>query len=161
MKTLVKETTKWMPVIAVAMFGLFLGTVREARAAEPVCSQDGPMIKNLMALTYRAPCALAAVPQGLTEKQAKRLAATAELREDHLKVARYYNAEADRLNAQAEGYEEAAAAYRRGPFVKNLMAPSTPGRYEFLAKRLRDEAKSDLMLAASHEEMAREAVATL
>lgn len=161
MFTSIKHKSKWTMVGAIALFGLFLGTVREARAAEPGCSQNGPMIKNLMALTYRAPCAQASVPQGLTAKQAKRLAATAELREDHLKVARYYNTEADRLNAQAGGYEEAAAAYRRGPFVKNLMAPSTPGRYEFLAKGLRDEAKSDRALAAPHEEMAREAVARL
>jgi hypothetical protein len=116
------------------------------------------MIKNLMALTYRAPCAQAAAPQGLTKNEVKRLTATAESREDHLKLASYYKAEADTLDAQAEGYEEAAAAYRGGPIVKNLMAPSTAGRYEFLAKGFRDKAKSDRLLAASHET---EAVATL
>jgi hypothetical protein len=64
METLAKEATKWMTAIAIALFGLFLGTVREARAAEPACSQNSPMIKNQMALTYRAPCAEPAVPQG-------------------------------------------------------------------------------------------------
>src|SRR6266705_3260324 len=103
MKTLLKKATKWMTAIAIALFGLFLGTVPEARAAEPICSQNGPMIKNLMALTYRAPCSHEAVPQGLTKKEAKRLAATAESREDHLKLVRYYNAEAGRLDAQAAG----------------------------------------------------------
>ena len=62
------------------------------------------------------------------------------------------------LDAQAAGYEEAAAAYRRGPIAKYLMAPSTPGRYEFLAKGFRNEANSDRLLAASHK---KEAVATL
>ena len=158
MKTLPKKATKWMTAIAIALFGLFLGTVREARAAEPACSQNGPMIKNLMALTYRAPCSQAAVPQGLTKKEVKRLTATAESSRDHSKLASYYRTEADRLDAQAAGFEEAATAYRRGPIIKNLMAPSTAGRYEFFAKGLRDEAKSDRVLAASHE---REALATL
>jgi len=40
--------------------------------------------------------------------------------------------------------------------VKNLMAPTTPGRYEFFAKRFRDEAKSNRSLAEAHEEMAKD-----
>jgi hypothetical protein len=154
MKTLPKEpgkATKWMTAIAITLFGLFLGTAREARAAEPTCSQNGPMIKNLMALTYRAPCAQTGVPEGLTRNEVKRLTATAESREDHLKLARYYEAQADSLDSRAAGYEKAAASYRRGPIVKNLMAPSTAGRYAFLAKGFRDEARSDRVLAASQE----------
>lgn len=158
MKTLAKKATKWMAAIVIAPISLSLGMAQEVRAAEPACSQNGPMIKNLMALTYRAPCSQKAVPQGLTKKEAKRLAATAESSQDHLKLAIYYRAEADRLEAQAAGYQEAAAAFRRGPVVKNLMAPSTTGRYEFFAKGFRNEAKSDRLLAATHE---REAVATL
>ena len=161
MKTSVKEATKWMTAIAIALVGLFLGTAREVRAAEPACSQNGPMIKNLMALSYRAPCAQKAVPQELTKNDVKRLAATAESREDHLKLARYYKAQADMLDAQAVGYEEAAGVYRRGPIVKNLMAPSTAGRYEFFARGFRDEAESNRALAESQEEMAKEAVARL
>jgi hypothetical protein len=147
MKTLAKNATKWMTAIVIPLFGLFLGTVQEARAAELACSQNSPMVKNLMALSYRAPCAQAAVPQGLTKDKVKRLAATAESREGHLKLVRYYKAQADMLDVQAAGYEEAAAGYRRGPIVKNLMAPSTAGRYEFFAKGFRDKAKSDRALA--------------
>ena len=161
MKTFAKNTTKWMTAIAIALFGLILGTVQEARAAELACSQNGPMIKNLMAPTYRAPCSPAAVPQELTKKEVKRLTATAELREDHLRLARYYKTEAVRLDAQAAGYEAAAAAYRRTPIAKNFAAPSTPGRYEFFAKGFRDEAKSDRVLAASHEKMAQDTRAAL
>lgn len=127
---------------ALALFALAL----------PGFSQSGP--KNLVSPTYRAPAAAPApLPQGLTKKEAARLAATAASREDHLKLAGYYRAESDRLDAQAAGYEEAAAAYGRGPNVKNLMAPTAVGRYEFLAKDLREEAKSNRLLAARHESM--------
>lgn len=155
------RVSKWMTIIAVALFGSFLGMIRDARAAVPTTNQNGPVIKNLMALTYRAPAARAATPQQLTKRDVKKLTATAESSEDHLKLARYYKAAADRLDAQATGYEQAAAAYRHGPIVKNLMAPNTPARYEYLAKGFRAEAKSDRGVAASHEQMAKNAVASL
>ena len=122
--------------------------------AEPAFSQNGP--KNLMSPTYRAPMAQVAVPQELTRKQVKRLAATAESAADHLKFANYFQAEANSLKARATAYEKAAATLRNGPLVKNLTAPSTPGRYEFIATGFRDEAKSDRSQAAAHEEMAKE-----
>jgi hypothetical protein len=40
--------------------------------------------------------------------------------------------------------------------VKNLTAPSAPGRYEFIAKGFRDDARFDRSEAAAHEQMARE-----
>lgn len=161
MSTSNTRVSKWMTVIAVALFGLFLGMIRDARAAVPTANQNGPVIKNLMALTYRAPATRAATPRQLTRKEVKKLTATAESSEDHLKLARYYRAEGDRLDAQAAGYEQAAAAYRHGPIVKNLMAPNTAARYEYFAKGFRAEAESDRGLAASHEQMAKNAVASL
>lgn len=134
--------SNWTTVAAFALFGLTI----------PAFSQSGP--KNLMSPTYRAPSVQAPVFQGLTDREAKKLAATAESQEDHLRLASYYKKEADELDAQAAGYEEAAAAYRRGPNVKNLMAPTTAGRYEFVAKGLREEAKTNRALAARHEQMA-------
>ena len=145
MSTSITRASKWTTAAAIALFGL-------ASAVQPAFSQSGP--KNLVSPTYRAPAAQAAVPQELTKKQVKRLAVTAELREDHLKLAGYYKAEADRLDAQAAGYEEAAAGYRNGPMVKNLISPTTPGRYEFFAKGFREEAQSNRALAVSHEQMA-------
>ncbi len=153
MKTFALKATKWTTAMTIVPFGLFLSTAAEARAAEAACPNT-PMVKNLMALTYRAPCAQAVVPRELSKKEIRRLTATAETREDHLKLARYYTSEADRLDAAASAYEQAATAYRRGPIVKNLMAPSTPGPYEFFAKGLRNEARSDRALAASHEKEA-------
>lgn len=154
MKVLEKKATKWTTAIAIASSCLFLGSFQEARAAELARSRNCPIVKNLVAPTFRAPCSPVAVPEGLTKKEVKRLTANAELREDHLKLARYYTAEADRLNAQAAGYQEAAA---HAANVKNLAAPSTAGRYEFFAEGFRDEAQSNRVLAAAHEEMAKHA----
>ena len=138
----------WTPVVASAVFSLFLGLVPDGRAAEPAASENTPVIKNLTAP------AVMAMPQGLTSKGAKKLAATAESRQDHLRLADYYNADADRLDAKGAAYEKAAATYRHGPVVKNLMAPNTAARYEGFAKGFRAEAKADRKLAAYHEQMA-------
>ena len=74
---------------------------------------------------------------------------------DHKAIANRYLDDADQNRAQAAAYEQAAARYRRGPFVKNLMAASTSGRYEFIAQEYRDKAKADRLLAESHEQMAK------
>lgn len=137
----------WKTIAAFALFGF----------ATPGFSQNGP--KNLVSPTYRSPAVQVAASHELTKKELKRLAAAAESRVDHLKLAAYYKNEADRLDGQAAGYEQAAATIRRGPYVKNLMAPSTPGRYEFLAKGFREEARSNRLLAADHERIANEMVA--
>ena len=137
-----------------AAVGSFVMLAVGTWAAAPAFSQNGP--KNLVSPTYRAPVAQAAPSQELTRKQVKRLPATAESVADHMKLANYYRAEANSLEARATAYENAAAALRNGPMVKNLTAPSTPGRYEFTAKGFRDEAQFDRSQAAAHEEMARE-----
>lgn len=136
------KTSKWTTAAAIAVFGL-------ASAVQPAFSQAGP--KNFVSPTYRAPAAHATASKELTKREVKRLAATAESRADHLKIAGFFRAQADKLEAQALGYENAAATYRNGPFVKNLIAPTTPVRYEFAAKNFRDEAKADRSLEASHE----------
>ena len=119
---------------------------------EPAPSQGGP--KNLISPTYRAPFVQTIARDGITNREAKRLESIAESRTDHLELAKFYTAKAANLEAQAAGYKEAAAAYRNGPTIKNLMSPTTAGRYEFIAKTMRDEAKSSHLLVASHEHMA-------
>ena len=135
-----------------ALIGVVAVSASISMLAQTANPWPGP--KNLMSLTYRAPAVQTAAPHGLTDREAKRLAATAESPADHLKLVEFYTAKAKRLEAQAAGYEQAAAAYMNGPKVKNLMSPTTPGRYEFFAKRLHDEAQSSRALAASHERMA-------
>jgi hypothetical protein len=80
---------------------------------------------------------------------------TAKRPENHAAAAAYYNAEADRLDAEAAAYEKTAAAYRNGPYIKNLMAPNTAARYDYMAKGLREEAQSYRERAALHELMTR------
>src|SRR5215475_7618750 len=101
------------------LVGSFILFAVSAWAAQPATFQRGP--KNLMSSTYRAPVVEAVVPQELTWKEVKRLTATAESAADHLRLASYYQTKADKLNAQGAGYEQAAATYRHGPIVRNLM----------------------------------------
>ena len=157
MKTLIQSVAKGTMLGALAFLGSFPAI---ARGEGPV-HEDGPMVKNLMALTYRAPAAWTAAPRELTRNDIKKLTATAESAADHLRLGRHYRGRANELDAQAAGYEEAAAAYRHGPIVKNLMAPNTPARYEFFAKGFREEAKADRDLAASHEKSANNVGAVL
>jgi hypothetical protein len=100
-------------------------------------------------------------PRELTKKDIKRLTATAETRQDHVKIARFWEAEANKLDFQASGYEKAAVDFRQHPAPKNLGAPNSAARWEFIAKGFRDEARSDRALGASHEEMAKGTRASL
>ena len=90
------------------------------------------------------------------DKDLKSALKAAKTPEDHARIAAYCKAKAEGLDAQATGYEQAAAAYRNAPNVKNLMSPTTPGRYEYMAKGLREEARSNREMAALHEQMARD-----
>jgi hypothetical protein len=152
--------TKCATAAAFALFGLLPGAVGAARAADLSCSENAPMVKNLRAYTSHCIGAPAAEPHRLTKKEVKRLTLTAKSAKDHLTIAHYYEAEADRLDSLAAGYEEAAAAYRQSPAAKNLVSPTTAARYDYLAKGFREEANSDRILAASQEQMAKNAGAT-
>jgi GH35 family endo-1,4-beta-xylanase len=94
-------------------------------------------------------------------KNPKSAVETAKRRENHSAVAAYYKAKADRLDAEADAYEKAAAAYRNGPYVKNLMAPNQAARYDYIANGLRGEARSYRKREASEENRAKNATASL
>ena len=99
--------------------------VKQRNSAEPPCSARP-----------------ADAPQ-LTRKQATKLRKTAKSAEDYCKVAGYYRADAERLDAEGAAYEKAASAYRHGANIKNLTSPTTAAQYEYRAKQLHEEAKSD------------------
>ena len=141
-----------VPAITMAVSG-WAGTVRLTDTA----AERGPYIKNLMSPTYRPPAAPLVTHKELTRNDIKRLTKTAETRDDHLKIARFWTAEAYQLEVQASGYEHAAEVLRRGPVVKNLTAPTAAARWEFFAQKLKNEATSDRARAASQEQLAREA----
>jgi len=97
-------------------------------------------------------------PQSINnDKELRSALKSAKTPEDHERIAAYCKAKADRLDSQAAGYEQAAATYRNGPVVKNVMAPNTAARYDSMAKGYRQEAQSNRELAASHEQMAKDA----
>ena len=111
--------------------------------------------RNLASPTYRV--VEHSAPKELTRKDVNKLIARAETAADHLKIAAYYRGDAHRLDAQGAAYENASNTYRNGPAVKNLLAPSTTGRFDFIAKGFRDEALAAAKMASSHEVMAKEA----
>jgi hypothetical protein len=103
-----------------------------------------------------------AAEQTLTAKQAKALVATAKTPEDHMKLATYFNSEADRLEAEATGHDELSQAYRRSPGATvggkySRWALQSAGHCDAAAKSLREAAKSSRELAAEHEQMAKDA----
>ncbi len=106
----------------------------------------------------------AASPKDLSKKDVARLVATAKSPADHLRIAGYYQAEAGRLEAEAQEHEELAAIYRKSATapaaaIKSPMAPNTAAHCEYFAKTIREAAKSVRELAAAHEQMAKDAAA--
>jgi hypothetical protein len=96
------------------------------------------------------------MPQAINnDKDLRAALKAAKTPEDHQRIAAYYTAKAGSLDSQAAGYEQAAATYRNGPVVKNIMAPNTAARYEAMAKGFRQEAQTNRELAASQEQMAK------
>lgn len=96
----------------------------------------------------------------LSKKQVKDLVSTAKTPEDHLKLAAYFNQEADRLEAEAKDHKELANAYRGRPATtgaKGTMTGRTAEHCEYFAKSANEAAKADRELAAEHEKMAKQA----
>lgn len=98
----------------------------------------------------------------MTAREAKALIANASTPKEHLKIARYFNQEAEQFEAEARDHEELVAAYRKNP-APWAAQPKTPAAFrtlehcEFLARSSREMAKALREMAASHEEMAKDA----
>ena len=113
---------------------------------------------SLCGLTLQ-PGADAADKPSLSKKEAKALVATAKTPGDHMKLARYFNEEADRLEAEAKDHEELAQEYRNHPSAMAMKTPMSPNSAEhcvYFAKAARDAAKAARELANSHEQMAKQ-----
>ena len=99
-------------------------------------------------------------PARLTKKEVKALVVNAKTPEDHMKLARHFKQEADRLEAEAKEHDELAQEYRRSPSAMAMKMPMS-GRSaehcEYFAKSTREAAKAARELAAAHEQMAKEA----
>jgi hypothetical protein len=137
MLTSISPNSNWTTVALIGLVATFLVTFQDARAAQP---------------------------KQLTKKEVVALITTAKSPEDHMRLARYYKAEADRLEVEAKDHDELAATYRtsiasQAAAEKMPMAANTAAHCESFAKSVRDAANADRELAASHEQMAKDAAA--
>ena len=137
MPGLILHSPKCKVLLTLVLFGQFLATVSHARAASVAV----------------------VVPQPLTKEEVKQLKKTANSAEDHTRLARYYAAEADRLDTLAADYAVTAEYYRDRPAAKNVMAPNTAARFDAMASTCRRDAKANRKLAAYHDMMAGDAAA--
>lgn len=124
-----------------------------------VVAQD--QARSVDELTQRE--AQARVESATTNKRVKALIAGAKAPEDHLKLAAYFNQEADRLDADAKGHADLAEVYRQNPNTTGGGKQSGTGSIfrtaehcDSAAKSLREAAKSLRGLAADHEQMAKD-----
>jgi hypothetical protein len=99
-------------------------------------------------------------PPKLTLKDVKALIATAKKPAEHLRLAWYFNHEAEKYEAEARDHDEMIEAYRKNPTPwasETLGGVRTIEHCEFLAKSNREMAKALREMASTHEEMAKAA----
>jgi hypothetical protein len=105
----------------------------------------------------------ALVQSATTKKKVKAMVASAKTPEDHMRLATYFNQEADRLEADARDHEELAKTYRLYPSTAGggkaggNPQSRTAEHCDAAVKSLREAAKSLRELAAEHEQMANDA----
>jgi hypothetical protein len=80
-------------------------------------------------------------------------------KEDHQKLADYYKAETERLEAEAKDHDEMAEAYKKNPSPMAVKHPEAigEGHCHEMARRFREAANQAGELAAMHEDMAKTA----
>lgn len=145
MLTSLRNGSKWIAAAGIlALFG-----------------QGAPLMAGLLVLPNRPQYVPAPKSQQLSRKELKKMTVAAKTSEQHLRLARYFQAEANGFDAENAAYAAAAARYRSGPAVKNLIAPTAVARYDSIANEFRSQATSARRLAESHRQMAQNAVAQL
>ena len=124
-----------------------------------IVAQD--QASNVDKLTQRE--AKARVQDAITNKRVRALVASAKTPEDHMRLAAYFNQEADRMEADAKGHEELAGVYRQNPSAAGGGKQSgtvsifrTAEHCDSAAKSLREAGTSLRELAAEHEQMAKD-----
>jgi hypothetical protein len=94
----------------------------------------------------------------LSRKEVKTLIASAKTKEDHLKLADYYNAQAARLEAEAKDHDAMAEYYRQNPPRTTKFQVFGEEHCKEIARRFRESAAKPQKLAAMHEQLAAKAV---
>lgn len=96
----------------------------------------------------------------VSRSELKELIKNAKEPADHQRIARYFNEEADRLEAEAQEHIDLAALYRANPTPEERKLPMsgrTAGHCDYFAKAAREAAHADRQIAAAHLEMAKTA----
>ena len=109
--------------------------------------------------------AIVSVSAGAKEKPAtkaelKSLIANAETKADHERVARYFDAEAMKYEAEAKEHGELAGAYKAAPPSQPTKFPGSQQTFnhcDSLSKSLNKAAEDARALATEHWQMAKEA----
>lgn len=115
----------------------------------------------LLLAMFVAPGLLRAQDSGnLSKGEVKTLIANAKTAEDHERIAKYFDAEAVQLDAEANEHQELVAVYKANPSgqeSKHPMSGKTAGHCQYFADDLHKAATQARELAADHREMAKQA----
>ncbi len=100
---------------------------------------------------------LAADTDHLSQQELKTLIAGAKTAQDHERLARHFEAEADQLDAEASDHQDLAMEYKANPSgqeQKHPMAGKTAKHCQYFADDLHKAAREDRALAANQRAMA-------
>ena len=97
-------------------------------------------------------------PESPSASQVKAWIASAKTPADHLRIARFYQANAQEDLAQAQEHESMLAAYKANPTqVNEKSRRSTADHCEYFVQHLKSQAAENQKLAQLHEQMANKA----
>lgn len=103
---------------------------------------------------------LVAEQGGLLGKQElKTLVGNAKTAQDHMRLARHFDAKADELEADSKEHHELAEQYKSHPSVhdsKHPMSGQTAGHCQYFADDLHKAALRARQMAADHRDMAKQ-----
>ena len=94
----------------------------------------------------------------LSKQELKILIVSAKTAQDHERLAKHFDAEADQLDAEANDHQEMVPQYKANPTideVKHPMSGRTAGHCQYFADDLHKAATQARELAADHREMAK------
>ena len=112
-----------------------------------------------MAVAVGMLTAMVSVPAGaadkpLTKSQVKNLIAHAETKADHERIAKYFDAEAVKYEAEAKDHGDLAQLYRKAGAPSAKQPTNTFNHCDSFAKSLEQAAENARQLAADHRAMA-------
>ncbi len=96
----------------------------------------------------------------MSKNDVKTLVTNAKTAEDHERLAKHFDAEANQLDAEASEHRELAAVYKANPSgdeSKHPMSGKTAGHCDYFANDAHKAAMQDRALAAAHRAMAKDA----